>query len=85
MKNELRVPLTRVRKLAAEKIRAGLTVTGKHERHDAVATVKKEVKTALAEDYAGRDKKLLQHSKKWRVKHCACWSCVRAVASMGAG
>ena len=49
---------SRVRELAAEKLRAGLTVTGKHERHDAVAAVKKEVKAALAEDYVGREKEV---------------------------
>ena len=46
---------SRVRELTAGKLRAGLTVTGKHERHDAVAAVKKEVKAALAEDYVGRE------------------------------
>ena len=48
----------RVRTLAAEKIRTALTVTGKHERYDAVVGVKKEVKTALAEDYTGREKEV---------------------------
>ena len=33
-------------------------MTGKHERYDAVAAVKKEVKTALAEDYVGREKEV---------------------------
>ena len=49
---------SRVRTLAAEKIGPALTVTGKHERYDAVAAVKKEVKIALAEDYAGREKEV---------------------------
>ncbi|MBM4255785.1 MAG: polyribonucleotide nucleotidyltransferase [Deltaproteobacteria bacterium] len=48
----------RVRELGAEKLRAGFTVTGKHERHTAVSAVKKEVQTALAEDYAGREKEV---------------------------
>lgn len=49
---------SRVRALATEKIRAGLTVTGKHERYTAVVAAKQEVKTALAEDYAGREKEV---------------------------
>ena len=49
---------SRVRTVAAEKIRTALTVTGKFERYDAVAAVKKEVKTALAEDYAGREREV---------------------------
>ena len=46
---------SRVCEPAAEKLRVALTVTGKHERRDAVATVKKEVKAALAEEYVGRE------------------------------
>jgi polyribonucleotide nucleotidyltransferase len=45
----------RVRDLAAEKLQAALVVSGKLERRTAVANVKQEVKTALAEEYADRD------------------------------
>jgi len=48
----------RVRELAAEKLRSAFVVTGKHERAVAVSTVKQEMKTALAEEYAGREKEV---------------------------
>jgi polyribonucleotide nucleotidyltransferase len=48
----------RVRALGAEKLKAAFSTPAKHERAAAVSSVKKEVKTALAEEYAGRDKEV---------------------------
>jgi polyribonucleotide nucleotidyltransferase len=48
----------RVHDLAADKLRAAFAVAGKHERAAAVSAVKQEVKTALVEEYAGREKEL---------------------------
>ena len=48
----------RVRDLAADKLHAALSVIAKHERAVAIATVKEEVKTVLAEEYAGREKEV---------------------------
>ena len=48
----------RVRDLAADKLHAALAVIAKHERAVAIATVKEEVKTVLAEEYAGREKEV---------------------------
>ncbi|TMA59425.1 MAG: polyribonucleotide nucleotidyltransferase, partial [Deltaproteobacteria bacterium] len=50
--------IDRVRDLAADKLRAALAVIAKHERAAAIATVKEEVKTVLAEEYAGREKEV---------------------------
>ena len=52
------VLIDRVRDLAADKLRAALAVIAKHERAAAIATVKEEVKTVLAEEYAGREKEV---------------------------
>jgi polyribonucleotide nucleotidyltransferase len=48
----------RVRELAAEQLRAAFLVAAKHERAAGVATVKQDVQTALAEEYAGREKEV---------------------------
>lgn len=48
----------RVHEVAAEKFRSAFVVTGKHERAAAVSAVKQEVKTALAEEYVGREKEI---------------------------
>lgn len=50
------VLIDRVRDLAADKLRTALAVAAKHERAAAVAAVKKEVTTALADQYVGREK-----------------------------
>src|SRR5262249_21374613 len=46
----------RIHALAADKLSAAFSIAGKHERAAAVGAVKQEVKTALAEEYAGREK-----------------------------
>jgi polyribonucleotide nucleotidyltransferase len=48
----------RVHDLAANKLRAAFSIAAKHERAAAVATARQEVKTALAEEYAGREKEV---------------------------
>ena len=48
----------RVHDLAADKLRAAFVIAAKHERGAAVAAAKQEVKTALAEEYAGREKEV---------------------------
>src|SRR5712692_6203373 len=48
----------RVHDLAADKLRAAFAIAAKHERGAAVAAAKQEVKTALAEKYAGREKEV---------------------------
>jgi polyribonucleotide nucleotidyltransferase len=48
----------RVHDLAANKLRAAFSIAAKHERAAAVATTRQEVKTALAEEYAGREKEV---------------------------
>ncbi len=50
--------ISRVRDLAANKLRAAFSIAAKHERAAAVATARQEVKTALAEEYAGREKEV---------------------------
>ncbi|MGH7961218.1 MAG: polyribonucleotide nucleotidyltransferase [Candidatus Binatia bacterium] len=50
--------IDRVRDLAADKLRAALSVAAKHERAAAVAAVKQEVASALAEGYLGREKEV---------------------------
>jgi polyribonucleotide nucleotidyltransferase len=52
------VLLERVRSAAADKLRAAFLVTGKHERAAAVAAAKQEATTALAAEYAGREKEI---------------------------
>jgi polyribonucleotide nucleotidyltransferase len=46
--------VARVRDSTGERLQAALVVPGKHERRAAVANVKREVQTALAEEYADR-------------------------------
>ncbi len=48
----------RVHDLAADKLRAAFAIAAKHERGAAVAAAKQEVRTALAEEYAGREKEV---------------------------
>lgn len=48
----------RVRSLGAEKLYAALSTPTKHERAAAVSEVKHEIKAALAEEYAGREKEI---------------------------
>ncbi|MGE0824482.1 MAG: polyribonucleotide nucleotidyltransferase [Candidatus Binatia bacterium] len=48
----------RVRELEAGKLRAALLTTGKMERRESVAAVKNEIKAALAEEYAEREKEI---------------------------
>ena len=48
----------RIRSLGAEKLHTALVTPTKHERAAAVSAVKKEIKTALAEEYAGREKEI---------------------------
>ncbi|MBI3798539.1 MAG: polyribonucleotide nucleotidyltransferase [Deltaproteobacteria bacterium] len=48
----------RVHDVAADKLRAAFSIAAKHERGAAVSAVKQEVKTALAEEYAGREKEV---------------------------
>jgi len=48
----------RIRDLAADKLRAAFAIAAKHERAAAVSAVKQEVRTALAEEYAGREKEV---------------------------
>lgn len=50
--------LERVRGLGAEKLYAALSTPTKHERAAAVSAAKQEIKTALAEEYAGREKEI---------------------------
>lgn len=50
--------LERLRSLAAEKLHTAFLTPTKHERAAAVSSVKKEVKAALAEEYAGREKEI---------------------------
>src|SRR5438552_805330 len=50
--------IDRVRDLAADKLPAALSMVAKHERAAAIAAAKEEVKTALAEEYAGREKEV---------------------------
>ncbi|MBI3301364.1 MAG: polyribonucleotide nucleotidyltransferase [Deltaproteobacteria bacterium] len=48
----------RVRELTADKLRSAFLVAAKHERAAAVAAVKQEVKTGLAEEYASHEKEV---------------------------
>lgn len=48
--------INRVRDLATDKLRAALSVVTKHERAAALAAVKQEVESALAEEYPGRER-----------------------------
>jgi polyribonucleotide nucleotidyltransferase len=48
----------RVHDLAADKLRTAFSIAAKHERAAAGAAVKQEVRTALAEEYAGREKEV---------------------------
>ena len=50
--------ISRVRELAADKLRTAFLIAGKHERAAAVVAVKQEVQAALAEEYAGREKEI---------------------------
>ena len=48
--------INRVRELGTEKLQTALFVPAKHERGAAISGVEAEVKAALAEEYAGREK-----------------------------
>jgi polyribonucleotide nucleotidyltransferase len=48
----------RVRGLGAEKLYAALSTLTKHERAAAVSAAKQDIKAALAEEYAGREKEI---------------------------
>ncbi len=48
----------RVRELSTERLRQALTIAGKHERRDAISSIKDEVKTALALEFPEGEKSI---------------------------